>query len=152
MGERWNPWAALRARTTTTLEWLHLPRRTGGARVLVIGAEEIIQLDPDLSRRERRHALGHELVHLERGVPLRGAPAALVAKEEHAVEGENARRLVPLDELEVLATANDGTPVMAWELAEMFDVPEPVIRRAMRELELRQARQRHPSGRRCNPD
>lgn len=148
----WHPWRALRSRPHITLQFEQTPAGADGMIIDEGHGRRLLVLASWLTRRERSHTLTHELVHDERGLLPVGAPAALIAKEEHAVEGETVRRLVPLDELAMLVERNDGSPVMSWELAEHFDVPESVIRRAMRELELRQARQRHPSGRRCNPD
>jgi hypothetical protein len=145
MGD-WNPWRALRARPHITLEFEHLPAGSDGLLVDRGAGRRVLILAARLTRRERRATLTHELVHDERGI-LYGptTPAGLVQLEERAVCVETARRLVPPDELEVFA---DGDrQVMSWELAEHFDVPEPVVLTAVEA-----AKRRHPSMWRCNPD
>jgi hypothetical protein len=67
-------------------------------------------------------------VHDERGIFYTAeAPAKLVAKEEHAVRAETARRLVPTAELASIARrAAAEDPVELWQLADWFDVPEEI--------------------------
>src|SRR4051812_37862823 len=97
-GERWNPWRALRVRARTILDWQALEGDVALTEVRPDGSE-IIVLDPRLRRRERNAVLGHELVHLERGLLPEGTPSSVVQREERQVAGETARRLVPLQEL-----------------------------------------------------
>lgn len=84
--------------------------------------------------------LTHELVHDERGggASFPGQPAtweAVVRREELRVDAEVARRLVPADELRArcaaLGSVDDADVA---ELADHFDVPEAVLRVALRAL------------------
>lgn len=75
--------------------------------------------------------LGHELVHLERGIGIEGrlvpeAWRAVVAREETTVEREVARRLLPLGELKLFVAARlmDDEPTTVLDVAEEFDVTE----------------------------
>lgn len=132
----WNPWRALRARERTVLLFERLHR--AHAVSIVADGDELIVLDPGLTRTERRAALTHELVHLERGILPAGAPRSVVDREEHQVRGETAARLVPLDALAAFVVARCGVePVTIEMVAEEFDVPNEVAERAM-------ARLRHP--------
>ncbi len=135
----WNPWRALRSRTHIVFGLAVLPDRTGGAVYWPRGGRAALIIDPRLSRRDRNAALAHELVHDERGggADHAGMPpswAPVVARDEAAVDQEVARRLVPLDELvkfcEVAVLLDLG--VTAFDVAEHFDVPEPVAARALR--------------------
>lgn len=136
--QRWNPWRALRARARTTLVWQAFAgAERAGCAVDADGAE-VVLLDPRLGRVARNAALGHELVHLERGLLAPETPPAIVQREEHQVAAECARRLVPLEELAgfVAATA-DVEPVTAAVVADAFEVPFDVAERALAQL-------RHP--------
>lgn len=113
----------------------------GGAAYYRSGGLAAIIIDPRLSRSERNAALAHELVHDERGggADHPGMPAswaAVVARDEAAVDQEVARRLVPPAELarfcEVMALLDIG--VTAHEVAEHFDVPPAVAGAALRQL------------------
>src|SRR5437879_5535681 len=100
---RWNPWRALRELPALRLAFAPLPRSVGRGALLDIDGQRTIVLDDRSGRRERNAALGHELVHAERGIFYGPAtPRALIAKEEVAVNRINARRLVPEDELAAL--------------------------------------------------
>ena len=98
-----------------------LPAALGGGMWWPRGRRSAVILDRSLTQVERNAALAHELVHEE----LPGA-------SERQVNDEVARRLVPLDELAQLVASicDDGTPVMAYEIAEAFDVPQAVAERA----------------------
>lgn len=89
-------------------------------------------IDPRLGRRDRAAVLAHELIHDERDILYPpGCPAALVAKEEAAVDRAVARRLVPLDALRRLVAARSAFgPVTTAEIADEFDVPVEVAQRA----------------------
>ncbi len=107
--------------------------RRGDTQAILVGRH----LDPV----ERLAALAHELVHLERG----GVTDCLdEAKEERAVDRIVAGRLVPENELEalieVLVEMEGG--VTAEMVAEEFEVPTAVARRAMAELVHRRAGRR----------
>lgn len=148
MTGRWHPWAELRRRAHIVLEWAWID----GAEALLEdlgGGRRRLTLDAGLDQCERRAALGHELVHDERGIfPSDDTPMALVRKEEYAVEAETARRLVPLGELGELVRARvcDGGCVEWRDVAEWFDVPRDVAENALRQLE-QLARRRHPTTR-----
>lgn len=145
MGDRWNPWRALRARKRTRLEWQLLD----GDHAFVIQRSdgvEVITLDPRLGRRDRTYAVGHEVTHLERGLLPPGTPALVVQREEHQVATVTARRLVPLDELArfVAEAQRRDEPVTARHIADHFDVPTHVAERATAAL-------RHPLARGAQP-
>lgn len=85
-----DPWGALRRLTHIHIAFIRMPDggpgRTDGLRV--------IWLDNRLQQGERRCALAHELVHLERGHDGCQEPAI-----EFQVCAETARRLIPIDAL-----------------------------------------------------
>lgn len=85
-----SPWGALRELTHVTLHFILMPDgapgRTDGRRR--------IWLDKRLQQAERRCALTHELVHLERGHTSCQGP-----RVERRVRAETARRLVPFEHL-----------------------------------------------------
>lgn len=85
-----DPWGALRRLTHIHISFVRMPDgvpgRTDGIR--------IIWLDKRLQQDERRCALVHELVHLERGHVGCQEPAV-----ERQVRIETARRLIPIDDL-----------------------------------------------------
>lgn len=135
-----NPWRELRAREHLDFVLAPLPHQLGS--VFWPRDERVaIVIDPVLSRRDRKAALAHELVHDERGggAESPGMPstwAAVAARDELQVEAEVARWLVPLGRLaEVveLHVANE-LPVEAWRIADDFDVPEAVASRALQLL------------------
>ena len=110
------------------------------------GAVGVIVVDPQLGEADRRAVLTHELIHHERGEPVAGpeAPAGLELlrdREERAVDDEVARRLVPVDLLRVLVGRADdegpdatGAGIGPSEVAEHFEVPPAVARRALERL------------------
>jgi hypothetical protein len=129
---RWDPWDELRHRPHVVVELIPLPGDLG-AFYLAEGDDAAVMIDPGLTRRQRRAALAHELVHDERRVLARRAVSpALMAKEESLVRAEVARRLVPVDELADLAAV--GEPLEVWEVADRFDVPEDLVRSAVQLL------------------
>ena len=137
-GARWNPWRALRERRHIQMRRVDLPDEVGGAVYWPTERFTAVLIDKRLGRVERRCALAHELVHDERGggVPTAGMPpqwGVVKMKDEHAVDEEVARRLVPLDELAaVVAAVTDlGDGVEPWHIAEHFDVTEAVALRAL---------------------
>lgn len=137
-GQRWNPWRALRARARTTLVWQVFAGAERAGCAVDDEGSEVVALDPRLGRVARNAALGHELVHLERGLLAPGTPAAIVDREEHQVAAECARRLVPLDELaQFVQSTAEIEPVTARTVAEAFEVPLDVAERALAQL-------RHP--------
>lgn len=94
-----HPWRALRALRHVVVVWARphpaIPAATDGTRT--------IWLDPRLLQVERRCALTHELVHIERGHA--GCQPRAV---EHAVRAEAARRLI---------THQDLLRAMPWALS-----------------------------------
>lgn len=87
-----------------------------GVRGFVDFATCMIHIEARLLQRERRDTFMHELVHLERGAPVAG----FEDREEHAVDAEAARRLIPLPALiDALRWTRDVT-----ELAEELDCAE----------------------------
>lgn len=86
---RWHPWRALDAAvdvTKASLEDLDGYWEPGEPLTIVLAR--------DLGQAGRRCTLTHELVHMERGV-VEGDGS----KEEHAVDDEAARRLIPTEDL-----------------------------------------------------
>lgn len=146
MEGRWNPWRALRAMGWVRLQWAHV--EPGGGLVECGPAGTTIVLDPRLPRVERRCVLGHEVIHVERGLPHPATPPELVAKEEAAVDRTLALRLVPLDELDAFVAARaelEGVTVAT--VATEFDVTAEVAARALRLLVLRRQAPNHPAWR-----
>ncbi|MBF6459845.1 hypothetical protein IU433_12435 [Nocardia puris] len=93
-----------------------------------------IHLRPGLTQTQRRCALTHEIVHLERGAPPRHPVLALM--EERTVEQLAARRLIPLRAL---------TEALMWvdladrpALAEELWVDEPTLRTRLGGLTVRE--------------
>jgi hypothetical protein len=135
MADRWSVRRALLARGRTVVASGELG---DGVRALCVRQPdgwELIVVRPGLSRAEWREVVTHELVHLERGPlidsivghPSASTWAAVVAREERAVEREVARRLVPADELADWLRGRDG--VTAAEVAAEFEVSEDVAQR-----------------------
>lgn len=135
----WNPWRALRERDHIALRLDRLPGRILGLYVPRGDRAEII-IDSRLLRRERSAVLAHELVHDERGpVAWEGTPHAwrvVMKREEHAVDREVARRLVPPGQLAdfVYRRVDSGLVVELDDVAEEFDVAEWVALLAMKML------------------
>lgn len=125
-----NPWRELRAHPEVTLEWRFLPDDLDGLYCPNGDGTATIIIDANLGRTERNVTLCHELVHHRFGI------TGVERLDERGVEDEVARLLVPVDELAQLVASicDDGTPVMAWEVAEAFDVTDEVAERACRLL------------------
>lgn len=85
-----DPWGALRRLTNIHVSFVRMPDGTPGR----TDGLRIIWLDNRLQQVERRCAVTHELVHLERGHDGCQAP-----RIEHQVCVETARRLILIDEL-----------------------------------------------------
>lgn len=131
----WNPWAALRALEEISVVFRRLPRGMRGC-IGQRGVSAVIVIDDRLGQLERNAVLAHELVHYERngGAWHAGQPptwAAVVARDEAAVDDEVARRLIPPDELAryVDGRVDLGDAVMPWEIADEFGVPERIAAR-----------------------
>lgn len=147
MPQRWSPWRALKHMPDVTVTLAELPNETGGAVLARRGRATVIVLDRRLTQAERKVALAHELLHLERGTVshcrnIRGALSVEVVREENRIHREVALRLVPLDELGTMVdrVAGLGLGVTATEVADEFDVPQVVAAQALRELEMTRAR------------
>lgn len=124
-----------------------LPNECGGAAIYFGPRTTVILLDPRLTQAERKAALAHELLHLERGSishcrNVRGALSVEVVREENRIQREVALRLVPLDELGrvVDRLAGLGHGVMPADVADEFDVPPVVASQALQELATVRAR------------
>lgn len=138
--DRWNPWRSLRDRPDVTLRWARLTNTRGYTRP---GPPIVLTLDYRLSRRERRSVLAHELEHVEQQAFYEpDAPKALIDKLEDRVTRATVDKLVPPDELDWLAAraADDGEPLMAFDVAEWFDVDLPTVHIAMNLREVRRGR------------
>lgn len=122
--ERWNPWRALCGAPELELALVPLPAKAGGGLYLPQpGGWVAILIDDSLGRRDRNAALAHELCHHE----LDGGKEAVVRRRV-------AERLVPLDELRAFIEARVSPElegVTVREIADEFDVPESVARRAV---------------------
>lgn len=128
--EGWSPWRALRKRERAVFGLADLEDDRGGAVALRVGEREVILIDRRLMRTERKVALAHELVHLERGGIVHDPDdspmwSPVVAREENRVDQIVAGRLVPREELVDWLTARDE-PTTALDVAEEFDVTEAV--------------------------
>jgi hypothetical protein len=130
---RWSVRRALLARDRCTL--VNSDRLPAGVNAMCTRAgdgTEMIIVRPGLDRSTWREAVGHELVHLERGPlidtlarhPSAGTWAAVVAREEEAVHREVACRLIPADQLVDWLRGRDG--VTAADIAGEFEVPVSV--------------------------
>lgn len=120
-GVAWNPWAELRRREDIVFRLTSVAALAGGAAYYRRGDRVAIIIDPALHRVDRNAALAHELVHDELG------------PKESVVAKEVARRLVPLDQLArfVDAHLDIAEGVHVDDVADHFEVPAPVARRAM---------------------
>ncbi|ETT24960.1 phage protein [Rhodococcus aetherivorans] len=125
--ERWHPWRHV-GKHYPHISVTCAHRLTDGRRGS--WTEDGIYIDRDLTQVERRCALAHEIVHLERG-PLPTDPR-LAAIEERVVSIIAARRLIPLDDL---------TEALMWvsledqaELADELWVDMPTLRIRLRHL------------------
>jgi hypothetical protein len=136
-----DPWQAVDQHADLQVVFHPVAGLMGGGFHARAGRQAVIVLDPELDGPERRAVLTHELVHHERGggPSRRGAPATLdllVERDEHAVDAEVARRLVPVDLLRPLVDELVGATGSASdaEVAAHFAVPVDVARCALRQL------------------
>ena len=102
-----HPWRALRALGHVVVVWA---RPHAGAPAATNGVD-LVWLDPRMLQVERRCALTHELVHIERAHVGCQPPAV-----EHAVRAETARRLIPLQALLDAVPWSEHLEVLADEL------------------------------------
>lgn len=95
-----HPWRRLRDLPHVTLDW-----HDGGLAGLATHSTQTASIRIGQSQVERRVAICHEVVHLERGA----APVGHVARDEAETRQEVARRLIDLHALgEALAWARPG--------------------------------------------
>ncbi len=127
---RWTPWRALRSRPDVDFDRIGLPSGADAVSVAAVVDGGVVLLDHSLSRVERRCALAHEIVHLERGG---GSCDPCRVREEAIVDRIVAERLVPL--CEPLVFCDHLEVVEAWMVAEEFDVTDDVARRALATLD-----------------
>lgn len=142
----WRVWGELRRRPHIELVQAFMPDNAGYIEDLGDGRRRIT-LDTEIDQCERRATLAHELVHDDCDILFTDdTPIALMVKLEAYVEAETTRRLVPIDELELLVRARvlDGGTVEWRDVAEWFDVPRDIAEQATAQLQQR-ARHRHPS-------
>lgn len=90
-----------------------------------------IAIRPDLLRRERAEVVGHELIHLERGI-LEHPDPVMRRREEECVHDELCRRMIPLDELVPWLVARGDEPTTARDVAEWWDRTPALAGRALR--------------------
>jgi hypothetical protein len=139
----YDPWEDLRQRPHIQFGLADLPDRLGGGVWWPTDdGGALVVLDRRLDQAGRRAVLTHELVHDEQGGACPSHPwaprgwGAVVCRHENNVNAEVARRLVPLDVLErwCQARAESGIPTSAGDVAEEFEVPVDVARRALRQI------------------
>lgn len=142
----WSPWEAVGRMPHVEVRRVDLPPECGGEVTARRGERTWVLLDRGLTRAERRSTLTHALVHLERGTARSDhMPAtwdAVVVREEHIVDGETARRLIPLDDLSAFVDRQVelGEPVHAIDVAAEWDVTLRVANRALHLLDQRRSR------------
>lgn len=126
----WDPWAEAEQREHLDIVDHPCAADAGGGIHIAVDDRAVIVLDPDLPAELRRAVLTHELVHDERGGSCAhpGMPpswAAVVARDEWAVEREAALRLVPLDDLRpwVAQRLEVGECVSVDDVARRWGVP-----------------------------
>lgn len=100
------------------------------------GGIRTVYLDPRLDQRQRNATLTHELVHDELDLLWRpGTPPWIVARGERIVDGISTDRLVPPCELAAWVEQRcDLEAVVAWQVAEEWEVPIEVADLALRRL------------------
>ncbi len=142
----YDPRSVIEARPDVLLVFDEVAGLMGGGLHARRGSVGVIVVDPHLGEADRRAVLTHELVHHERGDPMTDldAPAGLELlrdREERAVDDEVARRLVPTELLRsLIGRAHDlapgatGAGIGPSEVAEHFEVPPAVARRALERL------------------
>ena len=142
-----DPWQAIDGHPELHVVFDPIARLMGGGFHVGREGRAFIVVDPDLDEPRRREVLTHELVHHERGggAPQRDAPPlleTLVERDEHCVDVEVARRLVPPPALARLVDQRvaDGQGVDARDVADHFAVSTEVATQALRQLG------QHPGG------
>lgn len=133
MRNEW-PYGILRDTPDVDLIFCDVPVFFGGALYVRTPLGGIIAVDQALTQDERKERVGHELLHHLRGL------TGDCTFDHRGIDDENARRLVPGDELhamQIVAEANELT-FEAWQVAEKFRVPVRVAERRMTMLLLTQ--------------
>ena len=88
-----------------------------------------ICLDDDLSRKEERTRLGHEIGHVVKNAfYTRNDPTFIRRRMENSADRWEIKKLVPKDELK---KAFENGYTETWELSDYFDVEEDLIRKAI---------------------
>ncbi|HEY2043269.1 MAG TPA: ImmA/IrrE family metallo-endopeptidase [Jatrophihabitans sp.] len=118
---RYDPWLDLNQ------NWPHVDlvveSMSGDLLGEVRGDGAVIALRADTSGAQRRCTLAHEIVHLERGLPV---DDSWLYREEALVHRETARRLIPLAELGAAIRAAGGDHDRA-ALAQALDVDRDTL-------------------------
>lgn len=137
-----DPWTAAERVEGLVVRWTRVASLMGGAFAARSRSGSVIGLDPELRGHERRAALTHELVHLERGLVLDPPDgpctwAAVVGREEARVDREVARRLAPAEVVAEIAhrLIAGGEPVTAGAVAAELEVPLAIAGLALVDLE-----------------
>lgn len=128
-----NGWRWLRSLDDVTFALDILPDELGGALYAQFAdGTALILVDKRLPRRVRHARLVHELTHHWFGV------GAGVGSDERKIDQFVCDWLVPPGELDMIAViCDDGDPVMAWEVADAFDVPDSVAVQACERVHAR---------------
>lgn len=132
--QRWQPWRELALRTDVAFRLDPLADLAGGAFYGRSGPWAVIVVSPSLDPVAQRCALGHELIHHERGITSPPASDATMVHEEVLVRREVARRLVPIEELTAYVDIEHPEGVTAEMVAEEFEVTLAVANEALRQL------------------
>ncbi|WP_206488379.1 ImmA/IrrE family metallo-endopeptidase [Rhodococcus sp. KRD162] len=118
---RYNPWKHL-GETYPHVILCTAYELEQGVRGLVQG--DRIWLSSTLDRVERRCALAHEIVHLERGIVLEARDSVHTREEERIVDTIAANRLIDTELLTELRAAMVPTA----DIAKALDVTERVLK------------------------
>jgi hypothetical protein len=137
-----DPWRSIEDHPDLQVTFHPVARLMGGGFQVAWAERSFIVLDPDLDEPLRRVVLTHELIHHERGGGPHGSPSAnrllqvLTARDEHSVEAEVARRLIPAGALVAFVREQvaGGDGVRALEVSAHFGVPLDVAECALRQL------------------
>lgn len=120
--ERWDPWRALEEEFpgVEVITDYELPPDTWG-----LARGNTVWICKTMNHRAQTTTLAHELIHLERGIPLSPFNGAIKEYEELFVRAETARRMVPLGNLVATVTANPSGDWKTW--AGELDVCVPDV-------------------------
>jgi hypothetical protein len=149
----WDPATAAAERADLVVVEDPVAALFGGGFLVRRDGRHAIVLEPDLHPWQRRAALAHELVHVERGIlDLRCAPEGWeheVVREERAVRREVAARLAPPSVVRVVVDrlGRAGEAVTAAAVAVELEIPLDVAEEALAVLCDRSSAR--PAGTRC---